>query len=121
MALEKMRQRKRTILFLYLLLCALSSHSQDVKHFFISTSGKANGVGTIEQPFSSLENARNAVGKVLLKQKNVSMTVYFREGNYAIKNSEVFDSLDARTEAYPVTYSAFSNELVSQSGGISKM
>ena len=59
------------------------------------------------------------VRKILEKERNISITVYFRGGDYFIKNSVVFDSLDSGTQDHPVTYSAYNNEAVSFSGGIS--
>ena len=85
----------------------------------MSASGKDNNPGTIEKPFATLEKARKEVRKILAKEKNISISVYFRAGDYFLKNSVVFDSLDSGTEDHPVTYSAYNNETVSFSGGIS--
>jgi hypothetical protein len=114
-----MKKSKLKIIALALILFPIGLYAQNVKQFFISPSGKDNGSGSIDKPFASLEKARNAVRKILQKEKDVSITVYFRGGNYSIKNSVVFDSLDAGTVTHPVTYSAYNNETVSLTGGIS--
>ena len=85
----------------------------------MSASGKDNNPGTIVKPFATLEKARKEVRKILAKEKNISISVYFRGGDYFFKNSVVFDSLDSGTGDHPVTYSAYNNESVSFSGGIS--
>src|SRR6478736_1700614 len=114
-----MKRSKFEIIVLVLLLISVSAHAQNVKQFFISPSGNDKHNGTIEKPFATLEKARTVVRKLLKNEKNISITVYLREGNYFLKNSIVFDSLDSGTPDYPVTYSVYKNEVVSLSGGIS--
>ncbi|MES2330667.1 MAG: right-handed parallel beta-helix repeat-containing protein [Bacteroidota bacterium] len=114
-----MKQNKFTIILSCLLLFAICLHAQTITELYISPSGNDKNIGTIDKPFASLEKARTSVRNILQHEKNVSVTVYFRAGNYFFKNSVMFDSLDAGTENYPVTYSAYKNETVSLTGGIS--
>jgi hypothetical protein len=114
-----MKSFKFQIIILALILFSVSVHSQNVKQLFVSPSGNDKYAGTIDKPFGTLEKARKEVRKILAKEKTISITVYFRAGDYFIKNSVVFDSLDAGTKDYPVTYSSYNNETVSFSGGIS--
>jgi len=114
-----MKQIKLKIVCLVVCLVSIGAYSQNVKQLFISPSGNDKGNGTIEKPFATLEKARNAVRKLLQSEKDISITVYFRGGTYVFKNSIVFDSLDAGTENHPISYSAYNNETVSFSGGIS--
>ena len=113
-----MKKNKLKIIFLVLFLFSIRVHSQDVKQLFVSPSGNDKGNGSIDKPFATLEKARTAVREILQTEKNISITVYFRAGNYYFKKSVVFDSLDAGTKDHPVTYSAYNNENVSFSGGI---
>ncbi|HTE25700.1 right-handed parallel beta-helix repeat-containing protein [Flavitalea sp.] len=114
-----MKNKKTNIIFLFLLLLSFSGQSQTAKQIFISPSGNDKGRGTIDKPFATLEKARNAVRKIVQKEKNISITVYLRAGNYSLKNSVVFDSLDAGSKEHPVIYSAYNDEPVFISGGIS--
>jgi hypothetical protein len=114
-----MKSFKFQIIVLGLILFSISVYSQNVKQFFISPSGNDKYAGTIEKPFATLEKARKEVRKILAKEKNISISVYFRAGDYFFKNSVVFDSLDSGTEDHPVIYSSYNNEPVSFSGGIS--
>src|SRR6187397_3148260 len=116
---NKMKPFKFEIIVLLLLLFSASVYSQNVKQFFISPTGNDKYAGTIAKPFATLEKARKEVRKILMKEKNISITVYFRAGDYFFKNSVVFDSLDSGSDNYPVTYSSYNNETVSFSGGIS--
>jgi hypothetical protein len=109
--------KKGLISFMVCLLIFVVGYSQNSHSIYVSASGKDNNPGTIAKPFATLEKARKEVRKILAKEKNISITVYFRAG-IIFKNSVVFDSLDSGTEDHPVTYSAYNNETVSFSGGI---
>src|SRR6187431_2701128 len=111
-----MKSFKFQIIILGLILFTISVHSQNVKQFFVSPSGNDKYTGTIEKPFATLEKARKTVRKILAKEKDISISVHFRAGDYFFKNSVVFDSLDSGTGDNPVTYSAYNNETVSFSG-----
>ena len=114
-----MKAFKFQIIVVGLILFSISVYSQNVKQFFISPSGNDKYAGTIAKPFATLEKARKEVRKILAKEKNISISVFLRAGDYFFKNSVVFDSLDSGTGDNPVTYSAYNNEVVSFSGGIS--
>src|SRR6187200_565700 len=105
-----MKSFKFQIIILGLILFSSSVYSQNVKQFFISPSGNDKYAGTIDKPFATLEKARKEVRKILAKEKNISISVYFRGGNYFLKKSIVFDSLDSGTKDHPVTYSSYNNE-----------
>src|SRR6478752_326642 len=111
--------KKGLISFLVCLLIIVVGYSQNSHSIYVSASGNDKYSGTIAKPYATLEKARKQVRKILAKEKNISITVYFRAGDYFFKNSVVFDSLDSGTENYPVTYSSYNNETVSFSGGIS--
>src|SRR6187431_3351869 len=113
-----MKAFKFQIIILGLILFSSSVYSQNAKQFFISPTGNDKYSGTIAKPFATLEKARKEVRKILAKEKNSSISVYFRGGDYFFKNSVVFDSLDSGTGDHPVTYSSYNNETVSFSGGI---
>jgi hypothetical protein len=108
-----MKPFRFAITALVALVFSVSTHSQNVKQFFISPSGNDKYDGTIGRPFATLEKARKTVRKILEKERNISITIYFRGGNYFIKKSVVFDSLDSGTPDHPVIYSAYNSELVS--------
>ncbi|WP_140939262.1 right-handed parallel beta-helix repeat-containing protein [Sphingobacterium lumbrici] len=108
----------RILLFAFLLIVGTTS-AQTVKQLFVSPSGNDKAIGTIDKPFATLAKARTAVKTILENEKGVAIHVYFREGDYFFKSSVLFDQLDSGTEDSPVTYSAYQDELVSFSGGIS--
>jgi len=110
---------KNFLIFFLCLLFSFESFSQQSIYFYVSSSGKDSNPGSIEKPFASLEKARKEVRKILSKENSISVTVYLRGGNYFIKNSVVFDSLDSGTGDNAVTYTSYNNETVSFSGGVS--
>jgi hypothetical protein len=114
-----MKRYNITSIIAVLLLVSVALHAQGPSEFFISPSGNDKGNGTINKPFASLDKARKAVRKLLRDEKDISITVYFRGGDYFFKNTVVFDSLDAGTKDHPVIYSAYKNEKVTLSGGVS--
>ncbi|MES1221889.1 MAG: hypothetical protein ABUT20_40700, partial [Bacteroidota bacterium] len=113
-----MQLRKSAKLLLHLIVFSVGIHAQNARQYFVAAEGNDKGNGTIAHPFATLEKARTAERKLLQHEKNISVTVYFRGGDYFFKNGVEFDSLDAGTAEYPVTYCAYNNEPVSFSGGV---
>lgn len=82
---------------------------------FVSPNGSDSAAGTIDEPFKSLEAARNAVRKI---KKDGPITVYFRGGIYNISKSISLDSIDSGTVDAPITYAAYKNEKPEFTGGV---
>ena len=72
--------KKGLISFLVCLLSLVVGYSQNSHSIYVSASGKDNNPGTIAKPFATLEKARKEVRKILAKEKNISISVYFRGG-----------------------------------------
>ena len=87
---------------------------------FISPDGKASNNGSsVEQPFTTLEQARDAI-RDLRKNGGLkkSVTVYLRGGLYMRSEPFVLTSEDSGTEEFPVTYRSYGEEKPVISGGI---
>lgn len=78
------------------------------------------GDGTLEQPFANIEEAKNLVRAIKEADKypEGGITVFFREGQYFVDKSIVFDEADSGEEGAPVVYSAYQDEKVVFIGGI---
>lgn len=87
--------------------------------FYVSPHGKDTNPGSLDKPFATLEKARNIVRAELKSNRKKTITVFLRQGTYSIKKSFELNDLDAGSEYSPVVYSAYPNEEVSLSGGIS--
>ena len=83
---------------------------------FVSPSGDDQADGTFEQPFKTLERARDEARK----QRNLGakpITVMLREGTYFLDETLHFTAEDSGTESFPLTWKAFNSETVWISGG----
>ncbi len=93
---------------------------QSTTVFFVANSGNdKSGDGSIENPFVSLERARDEI-RELKKEGNTAkrFQVNLREGIYYRSNSFELTGEDSGSEGFPVTYSAYENEKVIIHGGI---
>ena len=111
-------QKVNLLASFFLLLLPFTSWSQKQVTYYVSVAGNDANPGRIDRPFATLQKARDAVRIQRKKDPAASFTILIRKGTYCFANSFVLDSLDAGTEAKPVTYSAYPNEKVHFSGGI---
>ncbi|MEO8048391.1 MAG: right-handed parallel beta-helix repeat-containing protein [Nitrospirota bacterium] len=81
-----------------------------------SMGGSDNSFGTSNEPFLTLERAKQAVGSV---NKNMTgdIVVYLREGTYELKEPVVFQAHDSGQQGYRVTYMAYPGEHPVVTGG----
>jgi hypothetical protein len=97
-----------------LLFCGLL---QAQTSFFVSPSGKDANLGTKEKPFATLTKAKDALRK--LGDKKAGSTIYIKGGTYNFTEPFALTEKDGGTSEKPVTYSAFGEEKVVFTGGIS--
>ncbi|HNS32964.1 MAG TPA: right-handed parallel beta-helix repeat-containing protein, partial [bacterium] len=108
-AVEKSRQEK------------LAEWVKSPKHaIYVSLRGKDNNSGTKEQPFATIERAREEVRK--LNEKGMppcGVAVYLRGGKYFLDESIILEGKkDSGTEAGPVVYRNYPGEEVRLIGGV---
>ena len=93
-------------------------YSQGVKvygaddEFTFYVDGKSDGIGTLESPFSTLEQARDAVRGARKGGMENPVTVYLRGGEYYRDAQFVLDANDKN-----VTFAAYPGEKVQITGG----
>lgn len=75
--------------------------------FVVSPEGNDDWVGTLDQPFASLERARAAV-RTLDREKDI--VVLLREGYYRLDGTVVFGIEDSAPEGHTITYAAHPGE-----------
>ncbi|MBD3265688.1 hypothetical protein GF373_03385, partial [bacterium] len=86
--------------------------------FFVSINGSDGDPGTREEPFATLERAREAVRE--MKPQAVAgeaIHVWLREGNYVLREPLEFTPRDSGTPDSPIIYAAHGGEEVTLSGG----
>lgn len=105
---------------LFLVACcwASSGFAQQPVTYYVSPRGKDSNAGTFEKPFATLQRARETIRANKKRDKEGPYTVCIREGHYFLHSSLVFDSLDGGTRENPVVYTAYQNEEVHFTGGV---
>ena len=96
------------------LLIGLSAVSACAVNLYVSPTGNDSNSGTLESPLATLEKARSWVRE---HKGTEPATVYLRAGNYILKQSLTFTSEDSGTEAAPIIYRAYQDEMVHLVGG----
>ncbi|WDE96467.1 right-handed parallel beta-helix repeat-containing protein [Lentisphaera profundi] len=81
------------------------------KDYFISPQGSESQPGTLEKPFANLEQARDAIRGLSLKEKQEDITVYLRGGTYQLKKTFLLNTQDSALDGFKITYSAYKNEV----------
>ena len=95
------------------------STAQDATTFHVSTDGSDAGPGTIDQPFASLERARDAIRSMNEKlQSGRPVTVWIHGGTYRLHQSFRLGNEDSGSEQAPIVYRAFGNDEVHLVGGM---
>lgn len=88
--------------------------------YFVSADGSDENDGSIDAPFATIEKAKSKVREIIEAglYPEEGITVYLRGGSYYIDKTISFDVTDSGTEAAPVKYTAYNNEDVRLTGGI---
>lgn len=85
--------------------------------YYISTNGSDHSPGTYDQPFRTIERARDCI-RALDKAELTDIHVYFREGLYNWRQTVSFDYRDSAAAGTKTTYGTYPGETVTISGGI---
>lgn len=94
--------------------CLLLACSSEPQEFYLAPYGDDSNDGSFEQPFYSLERARQAVAD---REDSGPVTVFLRGGTYYQFRTTYFKPEDSGTADDPITYAAFSGETPVLSGG----
>ena len=88
--------------------------------YFVSADGSDSNDGSIDKPFATIEKAQAKVREIIAAgaYPKEGITVYLRGGTYYIDKTITFDANDSGTEEAPVRYTAYNNEDVRLTGGI---
>ncbi|MEN6315701.1 MAG: right-handed parallel beta-helix repeat-containing protein [Clostridiaceae bacterium] len=87
--------------------------------YYVSLTGNDSNTGSIDQPFRTVEKARDAI-RALKSAGGLpegGVTVYIRGGIYSLQSSLAFTGEDSGESGKPVVYSAYPGETVSFMGG----
>ena len=85
--------------------------------FHVATDGNDNNPGTEEEPFATIERARDIIQTIAPNMEN-SIVVYIRGGTYPISQPVIFTPKDSGQNGYDIIYRAAENEKPVFSGGV---
>ena len=92
-------------MFLFLPLISIAGQTK----FYVAPNGSDSNSGTKRQPFQTFAKAKEAVA-MLIPSMTDDITVYFKEGNYFIKDAVVFTPADGGINNHQVIYQAYKEE-----------
>lgn len=84
----------------------------------MAANGSDDNPGTIEQPYATIEKARNSVREIIAGGLESNIKVYFREGLFSLDNTTVFSLEDGGNEEYSISYMAYPGERPVFSSGL---
>ncbi len=86
--------------------------------FFVSPQGHDQNPGSEQQPFRTLDRARNAVRDLKQTNPNRDLTVAIRGGTYTLRQTVVFSTDDSAAPGHTITYAAYPGERPVLSSGL---
>ena len=85
--------------------------------FYVSPRGSDQHPGSLEQPFRTLEKARDHIRDLIASGLREDITLYLRGGVYSLERTLVLGLRDSPGEGYSVTYQAYGEEVPVISSG----
>lgn len=87
-----------------------SASTQMAADIFVSPLGNDGNPGSEQQPFFTLERARDAVRSLKQREPNHDFNVAIRGGTYHLQQTVVFSTDDSATTGHTITYAAYPGE-----------
>lgn len=107
----KMKNMKQSS-FLGLMLVFMFCSCKNTISYYVSTDGNDGSIGSLEQPFATLNKAKEAARE----NKGKPVIIYLREGKYYLDSPIIFTPEDSRNQNAPLTIQPYDNENVFISG-----
>lgn len=80
--------------------------------FYVATDGSDNNAGSVEQPFATLEKARDTVRQLLAGKATGDIEVVIRGGDYSLAKTLILGLDDSAQKGRTITYKAYPGEEV---------
>ncbi len=110
---------KLCVLAVVAIVFLLGSCSKESNTLYISPTGNDENSGTVNNPFLSMERAKEAISQLIADGvENKEIQVYFRGGTYFFDKSVVFSSDEFGSGNNTIVFSAFQDEKPVFSGGM---
>lgn len=101
---------------LSILLFFTLTSSVCAKDLYVSPNGSDGNPGTISQPLTTLQGARDKIRSLGLAGKE-PINVYFRGGTYELSAPVIFEPQDSGSSNGPIAYQGYGSEMAILSGG----
>ena len=95
--------------------CSLPNDSIE---FYVDVNGEDSNQGTLEAPFKTIVQAKNAIRALSEQQRQKNINVYLRGGTHTLSETVVFELEDSGADDTKITYQAYQNETPIISSGI---
>jgi hypothetical protein len=106
---------KTVILFLAIILQVLTGNSAD---FYVSPNGNDSNPGTQENPFATIERAKQAAESSFRQNPNEDCTIWLDQGKYTISKPVVFNAEHFTNKSANLFFKAATGKIPVISGGI---
>ncbi len=93
-----------------------SAESPGLVSLYVSSEGSDNNTGSIDAPFRTLEQARDAVRLINTPMQD-DIYVLLRAGTYRLDHTFILTAQDSGRNGHRIIYKAYNNESVTISGG----
>lgn len=94
-----------------------NGNNQPEYGFYVAVSGSDDNPGTSDEPFATIEHARDVI-RTVNKTMESSIIVYVHGGTYSISRPILFTTVDSGQNGYDIVYRAVEGETPILSGGI---
>jgi hypothetical protein len=78
--------------------------------FYVAPNGTDTNPGTLQSPFATLSQARDAARSIIQKNPNEDATIWIRGGLYRLTETLVLDERDSRIRDRTTTFAAYHDE-----------
>ena len=108
---------KLTVLILSFIAIGCSQSNNPIE-FYVDVTGNDSNQGTLEAPFKTIEQAKNAIRALSEQQRQKNINVYLRAGTHTLSETIVFELEDSGADKTKITYQAYQNEIPIISSGV---
>jgi hypothetical protein len=106
------------LLVMLLLISSSCAVAKEPLSFYVSNDvGSDTNPGTQEQPFQTIQKAKQTVREHIAKGMKADITVYIRQGEYHFEKPLRFKEADSGRNGFKVIYKGYKNENVKLVGG----
>ncbi|MEC9231260.1 MAG: right-handed parallel beta-helix repeat-containing protein, partial [Bacteroidota bacterium] len=109
--------KKITFILFSIISFSFSQQEESIK-FYVSPNGNDSNIGTLDEPFKTIEHAKQTIRKLSDQERHTDIDVYLRGGTYILDKTIVFELEDSGLGDTKITYLAYKDETPVISSGV---